>query len=423
MTVFGGLARSHSSRGGSAAELATRGGVRDDASPYRERFDQASPFTVGVEEELMLVDAVSGDLAPAVEQALAAVDGDPRFTTELRAAQIEIVTPVCRTVAEACAEIGSARGLLADRLPGLLSLLAAGTHPCALEPGPLTARDRYLGFAKTYPWGARRALTCGLHIHVAVPGADRALAVYNAMRSYLPEIAALAANSPFYAGEDTGLASARAKLCEAFPRTGVPPAVHSWDELASFVEWGKRSHAFPDESVFWWDMRLHPRYGTIEVRVADAQTRIADTGALAALCQALIADLAERHAAGQALPVHDSYRIAENRWLAIRDGIHAVLADLDTGERVRLGIRIEELLQRISPVAQRLGCLDELNQASDLLDANGAERQRQAATLVGADTLPAWLADETTPVTKVRAPTAPRRPILSREYHPANARG
>ncbi len=180
-------------------------------------------------------------------------------------------------------------------------------------------------------------LTCGLHVHVAVGGAERALAVYNALRSYLPEIIALAANAPIFRGEDSGLATVRPKLNQVWPRAGVPPAFASWRDVAAFTRWAREGGAMPDESHQWWDLRLRPRYGTIEIRAADVQTRLEDSATVAALVQSLVYDLASRYDAGEPLPVDPGERIIENAWLATRDGVNGWLIDLATGARVETG--------------------------------------------------------------------------------------
>jgi carboxylate-amine ligase len=172
--------------------------------------------------------------------------------------------------------------------------------------------------AEEYPWAALRAPGCGLHVHVALGDAETALAVYNAMRSFVPEIAALSANSPFVDGRDYGLCSSRPKLNEALPRAGTPPAFESWKTFVDFLDWGRSGGLFPDATHLWWDLRLHPKHGTIELRVADTQTLVADTGALVALTQSLVAWLARRHQRGERLPVHDTTRINENAWRALR---------------------------------------------------------------------------------------------------------
>src|SRR3954447_23482666 len=278
----------------------------------RAAFEHARPFTVGAEEELMLVDPVSFDLAPVIEDVLPLVCGDGRFVKELRAAQIEIVTPICATAADACRRLAEARRDLILRLDGRYRLVAAGTHPFSRRHGEITEAEQYRAIADEYSWAATRSLVCGLHVHVAVQGAERALAVYNALRSYLPELAALSANSAFVEGADSGMASVRPKFNDAYPRSGVPPSFATWEELVDFVDWGRSGGLFPDSSHFWWEMRPHPVHGTIEIRVADTQTRIEDATAIAATIQALAAMLAARFDAGRPLPQHPTHWIAEN---------------------------------------------------------------------------------------------------------------
>jgi carboxylate-amine ligase len=257
-----------------------------DAGDCLARFESATEFTIGVEDEVMLVDPVTAGLTPEVERVLAAMGGDPRFTHELRTAQLEIVTPVFDTAARACGELADARRALVETLEGSVRIAAAGTHPFATDWGEITDADHYRAIAGEYIWAARRSLGCGLHVHVAVPGADRALAVYNALRSYLPMLWALGANSPFVGGKDSGLCSIRPKLNEAFPRAGVPPRFATWEELLSFEAWGRSGGLFPDHTHFWWDLRPHLEHGTLELRATDAQTRVEDAAAIAALYQA-----------------------------------------------------------------------------------------------------------------------------------------
>src|SRR2546427_565244 len=191
------------------------------ADDYRERFERTGPNTIGLEEELMLIDPATLSLAPFVEEVLAAFDGDSRFTRELRRAQLELTTAPCHTVGESCEELREARADLVERLAGQVRIAAAGTHPVSTDWGELSEGERYRQLIEEYTWMGLHGLPCGLHVHVAVGGAERTLAVYNAMRSYLPEIGALAANSPFLAGQDTGLASIRLKLTEQLARAAL----------------------------------------------------------------------------------------------------------------------------------------------------------------------------------------------------------
>src|SRR5215217_7682286 len=354
-------------------------------------FDHATSFTVGVEEELMLVDRRTLDLSPEVARVLDLLGRDGRFEPELRAAQLEIVTPVCVTASDVCRELKASRRALVERLPEQFRVLAAGTHPWATSWGEITNGDRYRAIADEYTWAATRTLVCGLHVHIAVGGAHRALAVFNALRSFLPELAALAANSPFLEGVDTRMCSIRPKLNEFYPRSGIPPAFGTWEELVAFVSWGRAGGLFPDASHFWYEMRPHPVHGTIEIRVADTQTSVDDATASVAVTQALVAWLGERYDAGEPLPVHDTERITENAWRAHRYGVRGWIVDLDTGRRVPTRERLAALIDELEPFAARLAGEDHLRSARALLAGGGADRQRYVHERAGAAGLAAWL--------------------------------
>jgi carboxylate-amine ligase len=362
------------------------------AAEFEQGFSQSLLPTVGLEEELVLVDPVSLEPASEAERVLSALD-DPRFTAELRRAQIELVLPVCLTVAELGRELRAARNLLVVALGGGLRALGAGAHPSAKLPLPVSDRPRYRQIARDHPWA--RGMPCGLHVHVAVGDPDEALAVYNAARSYLPELAALAANSPYFEGADSGLASSRLKLTEELPRSGIPPAFCSWREFAAFVDWGSAGGLFPDLTYLWWDLRPRPEYGTLEFRIADAQSSPEDATAIAAVCQALVVSLGARHRAGEELPAHPAHVLNENRWLALRDGVEGFLVDPESGAPEPARERIGRLLLELEPHACELGCGDELSHAWRLLAANGACRQRAVAARSGVRGLLEWLADET----------------------------
>ena len=371
-------------------------GPRLTADDYRRVFDEVRPGTVGVEEELMLLSPATLDLEPVNDQVLAKVGRDSCFRPELRASQIEIVTPVCASAVEIGAELENARRRLIAATDGMARVAAAGTHPFSADWGEANSAERYRLIEDEYAWAARRSMVCGLHVHVAVGGAERSLAAFNALRSLLPEIAALAANSPFFQGEDTGLCSIRPKL-NHFPRTGVPPAFASWEEFAAFVNWGRSGGLFPDGTFLWWDLRPHPVHGTLELRAADSQTRVEDAAAIAALVQCAVAWLAGRHDSGESLPVHDSHRIAENSWRAMRYGVSGFLVDLDSGRREPTRERVGRLLDELGDQARRLGCQDELAGVRVLLAGNGADRQRYVAEREGMTGVVRWLARETEP--------------------------
>ena len=262
----------------------------DGSRRLRMAFDAAAlSLTVGAEEELMLVDRQTDRLLPVIEEVLGRMDGDGRFHAEFRAAQAELVTRPCLSASDVGRELAVARIELADTLGEHARLVACGTHPTAHSVGPVTDGERYGAIAADNPWAALHLLTCGLHVHVALASADRALAVYNALRSYLPEFAALGANSPFHRSADTGAASTRLQMNRHLARHGVPPAFRDWNAYAEFAAWGRAGGSIPDPSYHWWDLRLHPGHGTLEIRACDAQTDLADAVALVGMAQTLVA--------------------------------------------------------------------------------------------------------------------------------------
>lgn len=364
------------------------------ADDLRRTFDAPAPLTVGIEEEVMLLDPETLDLVPRAADVVAAVGRDARYKPELAAAQIEIVTPPCSTVAEAVGHLAEGRRALAAATDGLVRLAGAGMHPFASGRGELNRGERYDRTAAEYGEVARRQLVYALQVHVAVGSAATTLPVYNALRSYLPELAALSANAPFYEGHDTGLASVRPKVAEALPRQGLPPAIPGWDAFAEALAWGLRSGRVPESRVWWFELRPHATYGTLEVRVCDTQITTGDSAVLAAIIHCLVAWLAQRYEGGEDLPVAPTWRIAENRWSANRHGLDGTLADLVTGEPVPARDRLSGLLADLAPTAERLGCLGELEDAARLLQANGAQRQRAVAATTDLRGLVDWMAEE-----------------------------
>lgn len=373
--------------------IATRPGHVALGDELRELFSRPGDALVGIEEELMLLHPETLDLLPRVADVLGGPDPDERLRLELPAAQVEIVLPPARRVDEAAEGLRDARASLARRAAGIGLLAGAGGHPFTALEGVLNSGERYDEMEREFGAIARRQLVFGLHVHVCVRGADRVVAVHDALRSYLPELAALAANAPFQDGRDSGLASVRPTLSGLLPRQGVPPALGSLDAFAADLEWGARAGRVPGPHRWWWELRLHPVHGTIEIRVCDAQATVEDTRAIAAVVRALAHDLAARYDAGEPLPVANTWRIVENRWLAARDGLDAALVDLETGEVRPARERWAELLDRLAPTAALLGDEDALESARALLrDGGGAARQRAAAD-GDAQAATRWLAD------------------------------
>jgi carboxylate-amine ligase len=351
------------------------------ADSLRARFDSVEGGTLGLEEEVFLVDADTLELAPRASELLPRLDADPRYKLELPAAQLEIVVGPSPDVPAAIDALARARTELARvAASDGLAVAAVGVHPLSAGAGALNAGKRYGHTRSEYGPIAARQLVSALQVHVAVGGAERTLAVYNALRAYLPLIAALAANAPFYEGADSGLASVRPKLCELLPRQGVPPAIPSWEAFAEELAWGARAGTVLGARTWWWELRPHTVHGTLELRVPDTQATVLDASAVAALGHCLVAWLAERHDAGDDPPPVASWRIEENRWSACRHGTHGVMADLTSGEPEPTLARLERLLDELAPTAERLGAVAGLQAARGLArTGGGASALRRAA--------------------------------------------
>jgi carboxylate-amine ligase len=347
------------------------------------RFGAGDPFTLGVEEEYMLLDGTTFDLVQHVDTVLTAVRDDEltdRIGPELMQSVVEISTPICATVADVDAELRKLRG----RVSGVahergMRVGSAGTHPFSLfERQRITARDRYRNLVDQLQYVARRELIFGLHIHVAVDDPEKAIKVTSALLLHLADFLALSASSPFWRGEPTGLTSSRQMVFAAFPRSGPPPRFRDYADYAEVVGQLEKTGCIADYTHIWWDIRLHPRFGTIEVRVMDAVTRVEETVALTAYVQALVKHYSDRYDSGAELPSFHRILISENKWLGARYGLEAPVMDLVTGRRNRVPIAqlIRRTLREIEPHARELGAERELEGIREILArGNGADRQ------------------------------------------------
>ncbi|HYY04037.1 MAG TPA: carboxylate-amine ligase [Gaiellaceae bacterium] len=362
---------------GKGAAFATGGSVLDHA------FGKGDPYTLGVEEEYMLLDGETLDLVQHIETVLAAVHGhelEPRLNAELMQSVLEIATPVCRTPADVEAQLRKIRGYVGDiaRAEGM-RVGSAGTHPFSLfERQRITARDRYRNLVDQLQYVARRELIFGMHVHVAVDDPEKAIQVVNGLLAHLPELLALSASSPFWRGEPTGLSSSRQMVFAAFPRSGPPPRFNSYEDYAAVVGQLEKTGCIADYTHIWWDIRLHPRLGTIEIRICDATTRLGDVVAIAAYCQALVKHYCEQFERGETIPSYHRILTTENKWLAARYGLEAPLMDLASGRRNRVPVAqlIRRTLKQIEPHARELGSDAELAGLADVLArGNGADRQ------------------------------------------------
>jgi carboxylate-amine ligase len=332
------------------------------------------PWSVGVEEEVMLLEPSAMRLANRVPEVRRRLPPDvaARTSAETHACVLELRTLPAPTPAAVTADLAAVR-LRVDRALDRMALCAgaAGTHPAASwRDVEVSSDERYRRVRASMRVLAEREPTMALHVHVAVPGPGVAVSVLDGLRDDLPLLLALAANSPYWQGRDTGLASARTPIFSMFPRTGIPRRFERYAEYVAAVDGLVGSGAIPDPSFIWWDVRLQPRLGTIEVRVMDAQTRVADVAAITALVQCLVV----LHAEGAPGEPLGPEALAENRFLAARDGMAA--AFIAPGGREPAARRLEERLAACEPYAASLGCRDELEQVASLAARPGHARQR-----------------------------------------------
>jgi len=351
-------------------------------------FGASDPYTLGVEEEYMLLDGETFDLVQHIDTVLAAVAGhelEPRINAELMQSVLEVATPVCHTPAGVQQQLLRIRGYVTDvaREKGL-RVGSAGTHPFSLfEAQRITAKDRYRALVDQMQYIARRELIFGMHVHVAVDDAEKAIQVVNGLIAHLPELVALSASSPFWRGEPTGLRSSRHMIFAAFPRSGPPPRFRDYADYAQVVNQLEKTGCIQDYTHIWWDIRLHPRLGTIEIRICDAVTRLEDAVAITAFCQALVKLYSERHDSGEAIPSYHRVLTSENKWLAARYGLEAPVMDLLTGSRIRVPVAklVRRTLREIEPHARELGAERELEGIQEILSrGNGAARQLRVFT-------------------------------------------
>ena len=338
------------------------------------------PFTVGVEEELMIVDSRSMELVSAIEEMIDSVphETEGAVKPELLQSVLEISTDVCRSVPEAGGQLEELRRRVRETAESKgLDIGSAATHPFARwEDQRIVERERYREIVDALAFVVRQELLFGLHVHVGVDQADKAIHVANGMRVHLPILLALSTNSPFWRGQATGWSSSRTPLFKLLPRVGIPPRFESWTEYCNRIDFMVEAQAVPDYTYLWWDVRPHPNLGTVEVRSCDAQTRLEHTVAIAALIQAMAKELADHYEAGYQLGTYPAELLEENKWLAARYGIHGDLIDLPSSARVPTVELARRLVERLRPHAQDLGCERELEGIMDLIErGTGADRQ------------------------------------------------
>ncbi|MGH2928192.1 MAG: carboxylate-amine ligase, partial [Solirubrobacteraceae bacterium] len=292
-------------------------------------------YTIGIEEELMILDAESLELVNAIEALLEPAPAG-EIKPELMESVLEISTDPCADVPEAGRQLRALRAQVAATAAAKrMAIGSAGTHPFAMwEDQRIVARPRYRDLISALRFVARQELIFGMHVHVGIDDPDKAIHVANGMRVHIPVLLGLSANSPFWRADRTGLASTRTPIFRAFPRVGIPPTYDDWEDYERRIEFMIEAGVIEDYTYLWHDVRPHPSFGTVEIRVMDSQTHVEHSLGLAALVQALVRELSEHFDAGRALSRFPFEMLDENRWLAARHGLEGELVDLPGSDRV-----------------------------------------------------------------------------------------
>jgi glutamate---cysteine ligase / carboxylate-amine ligase len=345
-------------------------------------WNEGSRFTLGAEEEVMLLHPGDWSLAQQAARVLDALQ-EPlaaQVTAETQGAVLELTSNPHPDVEAVVAELTQLREQL-ERELSLLGLRAAsaGTHPFTVwQETVVSPAARYQAVYGSMRELARREPSLALHVHVGLPDPETAIRVLNRMRAHLPLLLALSVNSPFWQGRDTGLASARTPLFQAFPRVGIPRVFADYADWAQTVDLLVRCEAFPEPSYLWWDVRPQPRFGTVEVRVLDAQSTVDETGALCALVQSLVRlEALEGYAHDKLIRTQEV--LDENRFIAARDGMEARLIDPNVERRVPARVVLADVLEACRPHAAALGCEARLATLQPAFERTGAERQVEFA--------------------------------------------
>ncbi|CAN5153529.1 glutamate--cysteine ligase [soil metagenome] len=374
-----------------ATFLVHREGSTERDSVHIE-FNASERASLGIEMELEVVDVVTRELASVATELLGAMghghpNGEhPKAKHELFESTVEIITGVCDNVGEARADLEATLLELSQhaRRRGL-GILCSGSHPFShwstqkISPSP-----RYHKLVDEMQWLARRLAIFGIHVHVGVRSAEKAIAIANGLTAYLPHFLAISASSPFWMGNDTGLASSRSKVFESLPMAGLPHQLADWCEFEEFMTTLIRSKAITSIREVWWDIRPHPDFGTVELRVCDGVPRMSEVAALAALTQCLVDSMDAGLEEGRAPVVPKAWIIRENKWKAARYGMEAEIIVDDQGTLRSLRDTVEELVQELAPVARRLDCTEELTAVTAVIDEGPSYARQRALVADGA---------------------------------------
>ena len=355
------------------------------AAPVPLPFARSERSTVGIEWELALVDADSGDLRQAAQAIFDAVrlpEGPelPHVTSELLRNTVEVSSGKCRTVGEAAADLqGVIDEVAAVARPLRIELMGAGTHPFASWAAQrVTDKQRYATLIDRTQWWGRQMLIYGVHVHVGIEDRDKVLPISRAMLTVFPHIQSLSASSPFWGGSDTGYASNRALIFQQLPTAGLPPQFERWEQLEQYVGDMVHTGVVDQFDEVRWDVRPAPRFGTLEMRIADGASNILEVAAISALTHCFVEHFSSMIDAGEPLPTMPAWFVQENKWRSARYGMDAIVITNAAGDEELVTDSVARWLLELAPVAARLGCSAELEQVRLIL-RRGASYQRQRA--------------------------------------------
>ncbi len=355
-------------------------------------FQPSERSSLGIEWELELIDRDSRELtsgATEILEEITPVPGEehPKAKHELLESTVEIITGICSTVAEAREDLaGTLKEVQVAAAKRNLGVMCSGTHPFTdwttqtISPNP-----RYAALVEQMQWLARRLRIFGVHVHVGVRAPEKAIPINNALMMYIPHFLALSASSPFWIGSDTGLASARSKVFEGLPTAGLPYALSGWDAFEEYMDTLISSKTIESIREVWWDIRPHPNFGTVELRICDGIPTLDEISVVAAMAQSLVESFDRQLDKGYKLPEPRMWLVRENKWRAARYGLDAEIVVDDSGHTVRpIKEAILDLAEDLEPIARKLGCAEELMQVERLMDI-GASYQRQRSVAEASD--------------------------------------
>jgi carboxylate-amine ligase len=348
-------------------------------------FGASKRSTVGIEWELACVDHASGELTPAGPEVLARLSGEhdtfPQVTGELLTNTVELVSAPHDRVADALDDLRR----MVERVRGVtdpmgVDLMCAGTHPFSqwFQQEVTPGKERYATLIDRTQWWGRQMMIWGVHMHVGIEDKRKALPIMNGLLKYYPHFQAISASSPFWSGEATGYASSRTMLFQQLPTAGLPPQIFEWDDYERLVDDLTHVGVIDDHSELRWDLRPSPKWGTVEIRFCDGLSTGAEVAAVAALAQCLVEELSTALDRGERLPTLQPWYVRENKWRAARYGMDAIIIQDSDGNEALVTDDLRAILERLTPIAERLGCLDELWGVEAILE-RGASYQRQLA--------------------------------------------